>query len=88
MQLSAAPERSAQPLPGRLVYLGVNIAAGQGSVSVVLVPGYTALAALGTRQEWHFIPSVPQELITVQQNIRGRGWSDWRAPNTEGGNVP
>lgn len=66
---------------------GCYIAGGQGLVSVVLVPGYTTLAALGTWEECHFIPSLPQELITVSQSIKGRGWSHWRGPNTGRGNV-
>lgn len=67
---------------------GCYIAAGQGLVSVVLVPGYTTLAALGTGEECHFMPSLPQELITVSQSITGRGWSDWRGPSTGWGMYP
>lgn len=44
---------------------GCYIASGQGLVSVVLVPVYTALAAFGTGEECHFIPGLPRELITV-----------------------
>lgn len=44
---------------------GCYIASGQGLVSVVLVPVYTALAAFGTEEECHFIPGLPRELITV-----------------------
>lgn len=67
---------------------GCYIAAGQGLVSVVLVPGYTTLAALGTWEECHFTSILPQELITVLQSITGRGWSDWRGPSTGRGNAP
>lgn len=56
---------------------GCYIAPGQGLVSVVLEPVYTALAAFGTWEECHFIPKSPSGIDNYsagQQRERMEQW--------------
>lgn len=56
---------------------GCYIAPGQGLVSVVLEPVYTALAAFGTWEERHFIPKSPSGIDNYsagQQRERMEQW--------------